>query len=113
MGDEGGKSMTKLKVEVTTEEGFTVASPRGRIDSNTAPDFEEAFMPLVKDGSTDIKLDFSEVAFLSSAGLRVIVMAAKTLKSRGQKLSILSVPANVCEVLTISGLTTFIDVQAA
>ncbi|HIJ62043.1 MAG TPA: STAS domain-containing protein [Rhodospirillaceae bacterium] len=105
--------MSKLKVDVTTEGGVTVASPRGRIDSNTAPDFEEAFMPLAKDGAIDIRLDFSDVAFLSSAGLRVIVMASKALKTRGQKLSILSVPANVLEVLTISGLTTFIDVQAA
>lgn len=105
--------MSNLKVDVTAENGFRVASPKGRIDSNTAPDFEDAVMPLVKDGNGEIKLDFSEVAFLSSAGLRVIVMAAKIMKSRGQTLSILAVPANVCEVLTISGLTTFIDVQAA
>jgi anti-sigma B factor antagonist len=102
-----------LEIEIIREHDMTIARPKGRIDSATAPDFDKAVMPLVNAGETIVKLDFRDVMFLSSTGLRTLVMAAKILKGRGQRLSITSIQAAVFQVLTISGVTSFIDAEQA
>jgi anti-sigma B factor antagonist len=102
-----------LEIEIIRDHDMTIARPKGRIDSATAPDFDKAVMPLVNGGETIVGLDFQDVTFLSSTGLRTLVMAAKILKGRGQRLSITSIQAAVFQVLTISGVTSFIDAKQA
>ena len=80
-----------LEIEIIREHDVTIARPKGRIDSATAPEFDRTVMPLVSGGETILRLDFRDVMFLSSTGLRTLVMAAKVLKGRGQKLSITSI----------------------
>ena len=102
-----------LEIEIIREHDVTIARPKGRIDSATAPEFDRTVMPLVSGGETILRLDFRDVMFLSSTGLRTLVMAAKVLKGRGQRLSITSIQAAVFQVLTISGVTSFIDAEPA
>lgn len=102
-----------MDIDVLNDGDVKVVFPKGRIDSSTAPEFEKVVMPLVNGGAGKVKLNFSHVTFLSSAGLRTLVLAAKVLKARGEKLTIQAVPATTFQVLAVSGLTTFIDAQPA
>ena len=49
---------------------------------------------------------------MSSAGLRVLLLAAKALQKRGERLRVINAPAQIYNVLNISGFTSFIDVSS-
>lgn len=85
----------------------------GRIDSQTAPQLEEAFGAITDDGRFRIVFDMSDVEFMSSAGLRAMISTQKTCKrwNRGQ-LVLASVPERIYETLDLTGfvpLFTFFD----
>lgn len=93
--------MTDLNHEVTG--GCLILKPSRRIDSSTAKAFEEAAGALVEAGPKKVVIDASDLDYVSSAGLRVILTTAKKAKAAGGGLTIACARANVKEVLTVSG----------
>jgi len=85
--------------------------PKGRVDSNTAPELEQALVKLQSEGRTHLVLDLSEVEFLSSAGLRVMVSTMKNLRKIGGDLVIASPNSRVREVLRLAGLDTVFSIH--
>ena len=77
----------------------------GRLDTTTAPQME-AELKQSMDGITLLELDFDKLEYLSSAGLRVILAAQKTMNKQG-KLVIRHVNATIKEVCEVTG---FIDI---
>ncbi len=77
---------------------------KGRIDSYTAPQLAEAFNNLTENGRHKIAFDMSELDFLSSAGLRVLINTQKTCKryNRGE-LVLVAVPENIYAALDLAG----------
>src|SRR5579864_7105381 len=63
-----------------------VLRPEGRLDSVTSPAFQERLLTAVESGLADVVVDFSAVDYVSSAGLRGIMTAAK-LKPKGLRLA--------------------------
>lgn len=76
----------------------------GRIDSSTAPQLAEAFDKINEANCFRIVFDMSEVQFISSAGLRVLINAQKTCKrwNRGE-LILAGVPQRIHEALDLAG----------
>jgi len=76
----------------------------GRIDSNTAPQLAEAFDTITEAERFRIVFDMSDVDFISSAGLRVLINEQKTCKrwNRGE-LVLASVPERVHDALELAG----------
>ena len=93
-------------MEVTTErlKRCDIVRATGRIDSQTAPQLEEAFRGLTDDGRFRIVFDMSGVEFVSSAGLRAMIGTQKTCKrwNRGE-LVLASVPQRIYETLDLAG----------
>jgi anti-sigma B factor antagonist len=93
-------------MEVTTQElkRCDLVKATGRIDSNTAPQLAEVFDGINEAGRFRIVFDMSEVDFISSAGLRVLINVQKTCKrwNRGQ-LVLASVPKRIYEALDLAG----------
>lgn len=77
----------------------------GRLDTTTAPQLE-AELKQSMDGITLLELDFDKLEYLSSAGLRVILAAQKTMNKQG-KLVIRHVNETIMEVFEVTG---FIDI---
>jgi len=97
-----------------------VAAASGRIDHVNAPRFEAELMPLLAQAQTrslGLVLDFSEVDYISSGGLRVLMIAATQLRSQQRKLIVASLYSVVAEVFAISRfdrvLTIAPDVESA
>lgn len=82
--------------------GVCVVTPVGRIDSSNARDAEAALIPKF-DGSQPIVVDFEELTYISSAGLRVLLMAAKRSKASGVPLALCGMAPKVQEVFRVSG----------
>jgi anti-sigma B factor antagonist len=58
-----------------------------------------------------LHLDLAKVSYLSSAGLRALLMAAKALQKRGERLKLSDVPPQIHSVLNLTGFTMFIEVE--
>jgi anti-anti-sigma factor len=82
-----------------------VAAPAGRIDHRSAADFEAALQPLLARAGQDkgaLVLDFSAVDYISSVGLRVLMIAAKQMRAAEARLSVAALRSVVAEIFTIS-----------
>lgn len=93
-------------MELTTEKfrRCDLVKATGRIDSQTAPQLEEAFRGITGDGRFRIVFDMSGVQFVSSAALRAMIDAQKTCKrwNRGQ-LVLAGVPQRIYDTLDLAG----------
>lgn len=83
--------------------GFRLAA-HGEIDVDTAPRLADALDALVDGGATMVVLDASDIHFLDSSGLRVIVSAGQQLADRGGRLLIEGMSGAVQRVLEVSGV---------
>ncbi len=77
----------------------------GRLDTTTAPQLEAELKGSL-DGITELNMDFEKLEYLSSAGLRVILAAQKTMNKQG-KMTIRHVNETIHEVFEVTG---FIDI---
>ncbi len=90
-----------------------VVKPKGRLDSTTGPALESELVAIIDGGSSRLLLDFSELLYISSAGLRVVLLAAKRLKASNGRLALCSLNAQIAEVFKISGFDAIIDIHAS
>jgi len=90
-------------------QGSRLVSLQGRIDSATASAFEQAVQDVFARPGARVLLDFSAVDYISSAGLRVVLMAAKRAKQAQGRLLLCGLPQHVREVFEISGFLKIID----
>lgn len=82
-----------------------VATVSGRIDQTTAAQFQNLLAPLletVKAGAAPLLLDFSGVDYISSVGLRVLMLAARQIKAQQGTIVIAALTPMVAEVFQIS-----------
>jgi anti-anti-sigma factor len=87
----------------------TILKPTGRIDSQSSPEFETALKAKL-DTSKNVVLDFGDVPYISSAGLRVVLVAAKQV-SRGQgKFALAGLKPEILSVFKVSGLTSVLKI---
>lgn len=89
---------------------FTVVSPRARLDTSTAPDAQQQLGDLLDRGVHQIVVDFSEVSFVASAGLRVLLSTAKRIRASGGELRVCCLNETVREVFDISGFSELLPV---
>lgn len=82
----------------------------GRLDSNTAPGFEERIIQAIGNTSKHMVVDFKNVDYISSAGLRVILKATKDLKRVEGKIVLCAMQDYVREVFEISGFDAILPI---
>ncbi len=100
-----------MDMQTRHEEQFAVAAPRGRIDAVTAGAFEAAVKDLAgKTGCRHLILNFADVEYISSAGLRAILSIAKFLKAQGGGLIFAALGETVLNVFKISGFESMFPV---
>lgn len=82
----------------------------GRIDTITAPALEGELKHSVTDGVEALILDFTQVAYISSAGLRVLLAAQKVMKRQGQMI-LRNVNDTVMEVFEVTGFSDILTIE--
>jgi anti-anti-sigma factor len=85
--------------------------PIGRLDSATAASHEKSLLELLAAPVDSVTVDLSELDYVSSAGLRVLLLAARTARSRGASLVLDSPKPQILEVLRISGFDRILTVR--
>ncbi len=76
----------------------------GSLDTMTSPELFDALMPLF-DGADRVVLDFKEIGYISSAGLRVLLQGEKTSKNKGSAMMLQNVSVEVMEVFDMTGFS--------
>lgn len=84
-------------------------SVEGRVDTTTAPQLEEAILPEL-DGATDVNMDFANLEYISSAGLRLLLMLQKKMNAASGTFTILNVNDFVMEVLEMTGFKDILTI---
>jgi len=99
-----------LTITDRTEDGVLIISPVGKLETLSAKDFENHLKQTLSDGPSNLLIDMAGVDYVTSFGLRSILIIAKQLSPSGHKLILFGVNAAVLEVLRISGFLKIIEV---
>lgn len=96
--------------QVGTNNNALMIRVSGRMDAVTAPDFEKTLNQWIDDGNHRIVADLSGLEYISSAGLRSILVIAKKLKIKNGKIILAGMEESVHEVFEISGFNAIIPI---
>ena len=91
-------------------DGIHIFKLNGRLDSNTSQGFETAIFQAIADGSKKIVIDFKDLDYISSAGLRVILKATKAVNREEGKILLCAMQDYVKEVFEIAGFDSFLPI---
>ena len=98
-----------LNINKTVENNTASVSLEGRLDTVTAPELEKALMELIPD-LTELKLDFTDLDYISSAGLRVLLAAQKAMNKQGS-MTLTHVNEAVMEILEVTGFVDILTIE--
>jgi anti-sigma B factor antagonist len=92
------------------QDAISIFKLNGRLDSNTSQGFEKKIFDAISDGSKNIIVDFKDLDYISSAGLRVILKATKALNREEGKIMLCAMQDYVKEVFEIAGFDSFLPI---
>lgn len=92
-----------MEIGTRKERGATVVTVAGRLDAMTTPDFDACLAAAIDEGNRAFVVDLAQLDYISSAGLRGILLAAKRLRGLEGSLRFAGVRGAVREVFDLSG----------
>ena len=99
-----------MNIKQKKEDDKVIIQINGRIDTTTAPELLEnlkGIMPQTK----ELVLDFENVDYVSSAGLRVVLFAQKTMNGQGGNMTITHVCDDIMETFELTGFTDILNID--
>ena len=99
-----------MKINKTQENGKITLALDGRLDTATAPSLQEVLIPAINEVS-EVILDFSDLAYISSAGLRVLLMGEKATKSGDSKMTLTNVSEEIMEIFDMTGFADMLNIS--
>jgi anti-anti-sigma factor len=99
-----------MEIAVTQESTVAVFSITGRLDALSAPDVEKKLNRWLEQNETRLVIDLEGLDYISSAGLRILLSAAKKMKTREGVLFLARLQAGVKQVFDISGFASIIPI---
>jgi anti-sigma B factor antagonist len=102
-----------LEVRHEAAGGVALCRIAGKIDAVSGPSLQAAAASAIDAGNPRIIFDMREVAYISSAGLRVIVLTAKHAKAANGGLAVFGLQPAISEVFEITGLGTVIPITSS
>ena len=105
IGGTAGTNPGELLVQVSGAEQAYEVHLHGELDMSTAPQLQQELLRLTSEGATAVTVDLSELGFVDSTGLSVLVTGLKRLREMGGDLALRSPTPGTRRVLEITGLT--------
>ena len=99
-------------MEITQKQldGIVMLSLAGRLDAVTSADADREFSSALDSGKDRLLINLAQLEYISSAGLRVLLVVAKRIQQRGGKISLNGLTAGVKEVFEISGFSSIFKI---
>lgn len=99
-----------MKINQTNNENQIIYSLNGRLDTTSSPELQDVLLPSI-DGSANIVLDFKELVYISSAGLRVLLAAQKLVNKQSVSMIIKNVCSEIMDVFDMTGFTDVLSIE--
>ena len=97
-----------MEIKKTNKNGTLNVAISGRVDTTTAPALETELKGSF-DGCEALVLDFADVEYISSAGLRVLLSAQKVMGKKGGR-KLINVSADIMEIFDVTGFTDILTI---
>jgi len=95
-----------MEITTTVKDGVSIISIAGSIDSNTAAQAQEQILPLIEPKCC-LVLDLGKCDYISSAGLRVLLMTAKQLAAKNGQWAFAGLSEEIKDVMDMTGFSGF------
>lgn len=100
-----------MKVETLSQGNSLILHTEGRVDGTNAVDFQNQLENAIRGNDQPVVLDFENLSYISSAGLRAILVVAKSLQRQNVNFAVCSLIDPVKEVFVISGFDRIIPIH--
>lgn len=100
-----------MQITTTNEAGASVIRVEGSMDAISVAEFDAEWKKVIEEGSTRVVVEMSGLEYISSAGLRGILMLAKTTKMKGVALAFAGMRDMVSDMFKLSGFLTILSVH--
>lgn len=99
-----------MELNTKTENGKTLASVSGRLDTATSDEFEKKMAPLLEGGNPDIEIDCADLEYISSSGLRLFLTIQKSVNARGGKLAVTNMKKQIKDIFDMTGFSRIMTI---
>lgn len=99
-----------MDITQTNEGDALVVSVSGRLNTSTAPELDKKLASLLGD-TEHLVLDFVDLVYISSAGLRVVLSTQKSMTRKGGTLVVRHVKPEIMEVFEMTGFVDFLTIE--
>jgi anti-sigma B factor antagonist len=101
-----------MEVTEKKQNGICILTLVGRLDANASAEFRQKVLQVIEDGSKNVILDCVGLDYISSAGLRVVLEAAKAVKRIEGKIVLCSLKDYIREVFEVAKFDAFVPLAA-
>ena len=100
-----------MKIEITQTTDAVIVAIDGRLDTVTSSEFEQALKPYFSTQGVQLVMDCAAMEYISSAGLRIVLMAHKMVTANGGRFIIRNLSKEVRSVFDITGFSRILTVE--
>src|ERR1035437_10592201 len=97
-----------MNISESKQGNVTILTAQGKLDALSSPELDKRLSSLVESGTRQIVLDLAGLDYVSSAGLRVFLSAAKRLKQAHGKLALANLSAHVQQIFDMEGFESIL-----
>ena len=99
-------------MKITIEKGKeTVINLSGQLDTLTSIDLEKEIAPILQGEVQTVVLNGAELTYISSAGLRLLLMLQKGMKNKGGSFRLKNIQNDIMEILNITGFSHILTIE--
>lgn len=102
-----------MQIKTDVNNSKLIISLSGRLDTITSPQLEEEINNISLDEIEIFILDVKELEYISSAGLRLLLKVHKKMTAQGGQLKLINVNDMIMEILDMTGMSDFLDIEKA
>ncbi len=100
-----------MNVLVQRQSGNLALVTHGRVDGANASAFQAALQEAIEESDEGVVLDLGNLTYISSAGLRSILLVARELQNKGKRFALCSLTGQVKEVFEVGGFDKFLPIH--
>lgn len=94
-----------MKTTITEKDGKTIVAVQGELDTDTSKEFQKEVEPLMEKHGLTVEMDFSQLEYISSKAIRVLISFQQRVIAQGGSLKVVNVQPTVMEIFDMTGLS--------
>lgn len=99
-----------MDITESRQDGFLILTVAGRVDASNAANLEKTLLTAIDGGERRLVVDCGPLEYISSAGLRALLLAAKRLAPAGGKIALAALKEEIKEVFDIAGFSAIFPI---